>query len=238
MTVRDGRRLSSMSAELPLRPWWFRVTGKVYNSLWFRARLAGARDAGIAALCGRRVCDGRVNHWWLEREVLHDPVTVLDHLVSHADDAAQDAVGQIYVSHNMCTKIVPVILCVICWRMFVLITIYVVNSFLLKTFGYSKRTFILGPCRVPDRWIVYPVPFCRFYYPNLKFYSNKLWRDNQDRQKDLRLEAAKHFVRYGLPTKLSRCDDHAVDTNYTELSNHATSWKQSSLVRCHLSLGH
>ena len=29
--------------------------------------------------------------------MLHDPVTVLHHLVSHADDAAQDAVRQIWV---------------------------------------------------------------------------------------------------------------------------------------------
>ena len=64
----------------------------------------------------------------------------------------------------------------------------------------------IGPCRVPDRWIEYPVPFCRFYYPNRKFYSNKfysnkLWRDKQGRQEDLPLETAKHFVRYALLTK-------------------------------------
>ena len=51
--------------------------------------------------------------------------------------------------------------------------------------------------RVPDRCIGYPVPFCRFYYPNRKWYSNK--RDKQDKQEDLPLETAKHFVRYALP---------------------------------------
>ena len=32
--------------------------------------------------------------------------------------------------------------------------------------------------------------------------------DKQGRQEDLPLETAKHFVRYALPTKLSRCNDH------------------------------
>ena len=73
--------------------------------------------------------------------------------------------------------------------------------------------------RGPDRWIVYPVLFCRFYYPNRKFYSNKLWRDKQDRQEDLPLETAKHFVHYALPTKLSRCNDHAVDTKIRDTSS-------------------
>ena len=67
--------------------------------------------------------------------------------------------------------------------------------------------------RGPDQWIVYPVPFCRFYYPNRKFYYNKLWRVKQDWQEDLPLEMANHFVRYALPTKLGRCNDHAVDTS-------------------------
>ena len=39
--------------------------------------------------------------------------------------------------------------------------------------------------------------------------SEILWRDKQDRQEDLPLETAKHFVRYALPTKLSRCNDNA-----------------------------
>ena len=39
--------------------------------------------------------------------------------------------------------------------------------------------------------------------------SEILWRDKQDRQEDLPLEMAKHFVRYALPTKLSRCNDNA-----------------------------
>ena len=34
-------------------------------------------------------------------------------------------------------------------------------------------------------------------------------RDKQDRQEDLPLKTAKHFVRYGLPTKLSHCNDNA-----------------------------
>ena len=41
-------------------------------------------------------------------------------------------------------------------------------------------------------------------------------------QEDLPLETAKHFVRYALPTTLSRCNDHAVDTNYTSSSQPGT----------------
>ena len=86
---------------------------------------------------------------------------------------------------------------------------------------YTKniRGCPVGPCRVPDRWIEYPVPFCRFYYPNRKFYSNKLWRDKQGRQEDLPLETAKHFVRYALPTKLSRCNDHGPSPSASKSSS-------------------
>ena len=48
--------------------------------------------------------------------------------------------------------------------------------------------------------------FYRFYYPNRKFYFNK--RDKQDKQEDLPLETATHFVGYALPIQLSRCNDH------------------------------
>ena len=77
--------------------------------------------------------------------------------------------------------------------------------------------FAVGPCRVPGS-------VCRFYYPNRKFYSNKLysnkwWRDKQDWQGDLPLETAKHSVCYALSTKLSRCNDHGPSPSASKSSS-------------------
>ena len=48
--------------------------------------------------------------------------------------------------------------------------------------------------------------------------SEILWRDKQDRQGDLPLETAKHFVSYALPTKLSRCNDNASKSTLSGLA--------------------
>ena len=60
----------------------------------------------------------------------------------------------------------------------------------------------------------------RLLYPfawlpsSAKHHGQKVTRlsdfeNKQDRHEDLPLETAKHFVRYALPTKLSRCNDNA-----------------------------
>ena len=76
--------------------------------------------------------------------------------------------------------------------------------------GHLVTQFQVGPCRVPR----YPStrPINRVpgsVLPVLLPESEILCRDKQDRQEDLPLETAKHFVRYALPTKLSRCNDNA-----------------------------
>ena len=47
----------------------------------------------------------------------------------------------------------------------------------------------------------------------------RYFADKQDRQEDLPLETAKRFVRYALPTKLSRGNDHGPSPSASKSSS-------------------